>query len=174
MQLEATHEPPRIRATQGHSIHLEAPILLPVTSAEDVVVAMHITSPEALKVIQEDGFLRKMGRTHVHFATSPNLGRKNTWATCFLQLRIADALSDGIPLFRSTNGVLLCEGPLPVKYVDIVAGWDSVPPSACPLRDEPTPGQDGILDERDPAAQDSGRPDVQDPSDPANKRHRAG
>lgn len=125
VQLEAAHEPPRIRATQGHSVHLETPVHIPITSDGQVPAAIHITSAEAWETIKQDGHLRKMGRTHIHFATSPALARKNAWATCYLQLNVSDALADGIPLFLSTNGVVLCEGPLPLSYVDTVGGWPS-------------------------------------------------
>lgn len=114
------HVPPRVRATQGHSIALEAPILKPIVEASEVPVAVHLTKPETWKLIQEDGFLRRMARTHIHFATKPVLARKNNWASCFLQLKVQQALDDGIPLHLSSNGVLLIEGPLPVKYVNQV------------------------------------------------------
>lgn len=110
-----------MRATQGHSVQLAAPILTPVASADQVPHAMHITSKEAWRTIQQDGYLRRMKRTHIHFAPSATLGRKNSWATCFLRLKAAEALADGYQLFVSTNGVVLCEGPLPIKYVEEVA-----------------------------------------------------
>lgn len=117
LQVDMDHVPARIRATQGHSVSLQAPILQTVTEASVVPVAVHLTRPETWQLIQEDGFLRKMGRTHIHFATKPALARTNKWANCYLQLDVKQALDDGILLQLSSNGVLLVEGPLPVKYV---------------------------------------------------------
>lgn len=67
--------------------------------------------------MQRDGYLRRMKRTHIHFATKQTLGRKNSWANCFLKLDTERALADGVALYLSTNGVVLCEGPLAVQYV---------------------------------------------------------
>ena len=117
VQVELEHAPPRIRATQGHSFQLEEPVLTPITDPAQVAAAVHVTSKETWRVIQQDGFLRKMARTHIHFATKRVLARTNTWADCFLQLDVEQAVADGISLYMSTNGVLLCEGPLPVNYV---------------------------------------------------------
>lgn len=117
LQVDLDHHPPRMRATQGHTIQLEEPILKPITDPSEVAAAVHVTSKEIWKLIQQDGFLRKMARTHIHFATKLVLARANKWADCFLQLDVGQALADGVTLYLSTNGVLLCEGPLPVKYV---------------------------------------------------------
>lgn len=117
------HAPPRIRATQGHSIALERPVLRPVTQLSDAPIAIHLTSSETWQAIRQDGFLRRMARTHIHFATKPVLARKNKWANAYLQLDVQQALDDGVPLYLSSNGVLLVEGPLPVKYVQEVGGF---------------------------------------------------
>jgi 2'-phosphotransferase len=127
-QVELDHDPPRIRATQGHTVQLEEPVLTPVTDPTQVTVAVHVTSKETWKIIQQDGFLRRMARTHIHFATKPVLARANTWANCFLQLDVGQALADGVNLYLSTNAVLLCEGPLPVKYVKEIKGFEEGEP----------------------------------------------
>lgn len=108
---------PRIRATQGHSIALETPVLRRVNHQSEAPIAVHLTRPEAWQAIQQDGFLRRMARTHIHFATKPVLARTNKWANTYLQLNVQQALDDGVPLYLSSNEVLLVEGPLPVKYV---------------------------------------------------------
>ena len=123
MQLDEAQDPPRIRATQGHSVALDAPILRPVISVEDVADAVHVTSTEAWQLIQQDGFLRRMSRTHIHFATTRALARANRWATVCIRLRLHEALADGIPMFLSSNGVLLIEGPLPVKYLEVISDF---------------------------------------------------
>lgn len=120
-EVDMGHTPPRIRATQGHSIALETPVLQPVTQASEVPVAVHLTRRSTWDAIQQDGYLRRMARTHIHFATKPVLARTNKWADSCLQLNVQQALDDRIPLFLSSNGVLLVEGPLPVKYVTEVA-----------------------------------------------------
>jgi RNA:NAD 2'-phosphotransferase (TPT1/KptA family) len=81
---------------------------------------VHITSQDTWQKIQQDGYLRRMKRTHIHCATCASLARKNKWANCFLRLKVDQALADGVQLFLSTNNVVLCEDPLPVKYVEEV------------------------------------------------------
>lgn len=39
------------------------------------------------QAIQDSGELRRMSRTHIHFATQPNHLRANSWATVLLQVR---------------------------------------------------------------------------------------
>jgi 2'-phosphotransferase len=125
MQIDQAHRPPRIRATQGHSVHLAAPILTPVTSSTDVLAAIHVTSSAAWVAIQADGFLKRMGRSYIHFATAPTLARANRWANVFLKLDVDAALAAGFDLLLSRNGVLLCEGPLPVEFVSPVTGFET-------------------------------------------------
>jgi 2'-phosphotransferase len=44
--LDMESVPPRIRAAQGHSVHLEEPVFNPVSSSEEVSFAIHVTSKE--------------------------------------------------------------------------------------------------------------------------------
>jgi 2'-phosphotransferase len=44
--LDTESVPPRIRAAQGHSVHLEEPVFTPVSSSEEVTYAIHVTSKE--------------------------------------------------------------------------------------------------------------------------------
>jgi RNA:NAD 2'-phosphotransferase (TPT1/KptA family) len=56
--------PPCIRAVQGHSVQLAAPHLTPVTAAEDVPFAVHITSQENWAAIQvQHGSIKRRGAT---------------------------------------------------------------------------------------------------------------
>jgi 2'-phosphotransferase len=123
VQINEGVQPPVVRATQGHSVQLEKPILQVIGSSDEVAEAIHVTRQDTWQAIQQDGFLRRMNRTHIHFATSPSLARSNKWANCFLRLKVAEALHDGVLLAQSTNGVILCAGPLAVKYVEEVAGF---------------------------------------------------
>jgi hypothetical protein len=54
--LDDSVDPPRIRAAQGHSVPLEAPVLEPVTDAAAVPLAIHITSAEGWEAIQVRGW----------------------------------------------------------------------------------------------------------------------
>mmetsp|Transcript_35605 Transcript_35605/g.79125 ORF Transcript_35605/g.79125 Transcript_35605/m.79125 type:complete len:247 (+) Transcript_35605:133-873(+) len=118
--LDTTTQPPRIRAAQGHSVQLEAPLLTAVKDAATVPIAVHVTSKEGWQGIQDSGELRRMNRTHIHFATKQHHMRKNTWANVFLQLDLAAALAAGHGFVLSANDVLLCEGPLPVQFVSLI------------------------------------------------------
>jgi 2'-phosphotransferase len=122
--LDETYEPPRIRATQGHTVQLETPLLVRVTSAAKVIMAVHATSEQGWESIQQRGELCRISRCHIHFATRPQHLRKNQWANVFLLLKLDDALNAGYTFMLSTNDVLLCEGPLPVQYVQYVSYED--------------------------------------------------
>ena len=118
------YEPPRVRATQGHTYELSSPILHRITAAEQAPVALHVTAGQTWRDIQTDGCLRRMARTHIHFATRPALARSRAPADrVWLQLDVAAALRDGVEVWQSTNGVVLVEGPLPIGYVAVVDGF---------------------------------------------------
>ncbi|KAG2433476.1 hypothetical protein HYH02_012594 [Chlamydomonas schloesseri] len=119
--LDDTTSPPRIRAAQGHSVELAEAVLEPVTAASQVPVAVHVTGAEGWSAIQSSGELRRMKRTHVHFATAPHHLRVNKWAEVYLRLDLQAALDSGLQFGLSSNGVLLCEGPVPVALVKQVA-----------------------------------------------------
>lgn len=118
-ELDDSSSPPRIRAVQGHSILLAQPLLEPVHSA-GARLAVHITSEEGWAAIQASGELRAMSRTHVHFATEPRHLRRNAWASVLLRLDVPAAIEAGHQFFTAANGVLLCPGPLPVRFVQRV------------------------------------------------------
>lgn len=61
--LDESHQPPRIRAAQGHSVTLSDPQLTPVTDAAAVPVAVHATSQAGWQAIQASGELRRMSRS---------------------------------------------------------------------------------------------------------------
>ena len=97
------------------------------------------------EAIQKSGELSRMKRTHIHFATLPGHLRQNQWATVHLQLNLEvgrqpclatsfpphtgwlhlvcaqGALSAGHKFHKSSNSVLLCEGPLPAHFVKCVS-----------------------------------------------------
>eukprot|EP00775_Hariotina_reticulata_P004669 gene4669-4922_t len=120
--LDELSDPPRVRAAQGHSVVLAAPVLQPITDASSIPCAIHATSKDSWDAIQASGELRRMQRTHIHFATQPDLLRNNRWAAVKLKLKLAEALAAGRQFFLSTNNVLLTEGPLPVEFVEEMEG----------------------------------------------------
>ncbi|KXZ44296.1 hypothetical protein GPECTOR_70g527 [Gonium pectorale] len=127
--LDDSVTPPRIRAAQGHTVELAEAVLEPVEDANKVPVAVHVTSNSSWEAIKSSGQLLRMKRTHIHFATQPHHMRKNKWAEVFLRLDVQAALEAGHKLSMSSNGVLLCEGPMPVELVskveldDLPEGW---------------------------------------------------
>jgi RNA:NAD 2'-phosphotransferase (TPT1/KptA family) len=110
-----------ISATQGHTILLKDPILTPVTSAAMIPYAIHATSSENLEKILKSGFLLRMKRNSIHFATViEHLTNKNK-KTSFLKLKLDEALDAGHKFMLSSNNVLLCEGPLSVNYLKVIS-----------------------------------------------------
>lgn len=70
-----------------------------------------------LEAIQKTGEIRRMARTHIHFASESHHMRTNAWANVLLKLNLEKALKEGYKFFRSSNGVVLTEGPIPVKLL---------------------------------------------------------
>ncbi|KAL4449428.1 hypothetical protein ABPG77_007072 [Micractinium sp. CCAP 211/92] len=108
---------PRVRAVQGHSVPLKNPLHDPICAPEEVPLALHATSPENWEQIQRSGELRRMHRTHVHFASEPRHLRGNDWASVLLQVDLRRAIEAGLPFCRAANGVVLSEGPIPVQFL---------------------------------------------------------
>jgi 2'-phosphotransferase len=69
-----------VRATQGHSIAISSENLLTPLSLENCPAeVVHGTFPKAWGLIKATGGLKRMGRTHVHFATGlPGEGGKTS------------------------------------------------------------------------------------------------
>lgn len=88
-----------------------------------------LTWPGAPCRTQESGELRRMSRTHIHFATEGRHLRRNRWAQVLLRLDVAATLAGGHELALAANGVLLAEGPVPVAFVrrieraELPQGW---------------------------------------------------
>lgn len=118
--LDDSTQPPRIRANQGHTVSVQELELQPITDAGQVPFAVHVTGKQGWEAIQQTGELRRMSRTHIHFASKPCHMRTNTWATVMLKLDLERALNEGIKVWRSSNGVVLAEGPIPVKLLSLV------------------------------------------------------
>lgn len=102
-----------IRAQQGHSHSAGnaidmSQVLTKITTPMPYCV--HGTSHSAYKSIKLQGISR-MGRTHIHFASSPHATsgfRKHS--QILVHIDMAKAMEDGILFFQSGNGVILSEG----------------------------------------------------------------
>ncbi|GAA5885575.1 hypothetical protein JCM6882_007478 [Rhodosporidiobolus microsporus] len=112
-----------IRANQGHSVKVEALELKPVEKPEDVPVMVHGTYFRLWPAIEKEG-LKVMTRNHIHCAVGlagdegVTSGMRNN-CDLFIYLDVPLLLSDSIPLYTSTNNVVLTagvDGVVPPKY----------------------------------------------------------
>ncbi|TNY20009.1 putative tRNA 2'-phosphotransferase [Rhodotorula diobovata] len=112
-----------IRANQGHSVKVEALELKPVEKAEDVPTMVHGTYFRLWPAIEKEG-LKVMTRNHIHCAVGLAgedgvvSGMRNN-CDLFIYLDVPQLLADGIPVYTSTNSVVLTagvEGVVPPKY----------------------------------------------------------
>ncbi|KAM6307738.1 tRNA 2'-phosphotransferase 1 [Podargus strigoides] len=117
--------PLRIRANQGHSLPVPALELTPLRTPEALPPTLAHGTRRRLWAPIRAGGLRPMGRLHIHLA--PGLpGDPGVRSGMRPDSEIAividgpRALADGIPFFRSANGVILTPGGpggcLPPKY----------------------------------------------------------
>lgn len=106
----------QIRACQGHSFHLKTPILQKFTQEmiETYPFIIHATTLKAWIQIQQDGYLSKMNRTCVHFATKSEQLRDRP---ILLQLDIQKALLDNLPIYLSSNYVVLSLENISTDYL---------------------------------------------------------
>ncbi|KAJ7663832.1 KptA family-domain-containing protein [Mycena polygramma] len=101
-----------IRANQGHSMPEISIDLKPITSANEIPMAVHGTSVNAWKVISKQG-LSRMTRNHIHLAQGV-VGdvisgmRKSSQVLVFID--VARALNADIKFCISSNGVVLTPG----------------------------------------------------------------
>lgn len=106
---------PLIRANQGHSLQVPELELMPLETPQDLpLMLVHGTFWQHWPSIRLQG-LSCRGRTHIHLATGlpgdPGVisgMRPNCHVAVFINGPLA--LADGIPFFRSANGVILTPG----------------------------------------------------------------
>lgn len=109
-----------IRARQGHSIQIiKDPGFTPITSIEDIDrLAIHGTYMELLHTLLASPGISRMARQHIHM-TTPDIvfnGKKGTQSgvrydtDLFIWVNLQKVLALGLPLMRSSNGVILCPG----------------------------------------------------------------
>lgn len=119
-----------IRANQGHSITLINPEKLLNKLNPDELRSLpcivHGTYLEAWNSIQTQKGLKKMNRTHIHFASGlpDDTGvvsgmRKNCGV--YIYINALKCATDGIDFYMSDNGVILTDGiansgVLPIEY----------------------------------------------------------
>ncbi|KAM8815127.1 tRNA 2'-phosphotransferase 1 [Rhynchonycteris naso] len=104
-----------IRANQGHSLQVPELELTPLETPQDLPeMLIHGTFWQPWPSIRLQGLSRR-GRTHIHLATGlpgdPGVIsgiRPNCEVAVFINGPLA--LADGIPFFRSANGVILTPG----------------------------------------------------------------
>ena len=123
-----------IRANQGHSLAVASEgLLTPLPEDNLPEVVVHGTTHSAWHLIVSTGGLKKMGRTHVHFASGLPAGFRSVVETesgeggdeavqpqvisgmrnsssILVFLDIKKALEAGIKFWLSENGVILSEG----------------------------------------------------------------
>ena len=125
-----TIESSKIRCNQGHGIYVPVPDLetieITLANIDEAGVCAHGTTQEALTKIKESNKLDRMDRYHIHFAekmpNDPDLksGMRDSSEVIIL-LDVEKCLKDGIPLRKSTNGVILSigkgdTGAIPSEY----------------------------------------------------------
>lgn len=115
-----------IRANQGHSLEVASENLLtPITEENLPSVVVHGTTHAAWPQIVATGGLKKMARTHVHFASglpagfksedhdagaAPVISGMRNSSSVLVYVDIKKALEAGVKFWRSENGVILSEG----------------------------------------------------------------
>lgn len=114
-----------IRANQGHSIPLSSESLqLTPLLPQDLPIAVHGTFYPSYEAILASGYLSRMTRNHIHFATAESgvvSGiRHNAEVLMFVDIRRA-VEEGGLKFWMSANGVVLtegdAEGKLGLEYV---------------------------------------------------------
>ncbi|GJN89066.1 hypothetical protein Rhopal_002040-T1 [Rhodotorula paludigena] len=112
-----------IRANQGHSVKVESLELKPVKSAEEVPTMVHGTYYRLWPAIEKEG-LKVMTRNHIHCAVglagdSQVISGMRANCDLFIYLDVPQLLADGVPVYTSTNNVVLTggiDGVVPPKY----------------------------------------------------------
>jgi len=114
-----------IRANQGHSLEVASENLLtPITEETMPSMVVHGTTHAAWPQIVATGGLKKMARTHVHFAsglpagfksddtdtTAPVISGMRNSSSVLVYVDIKKAVGAGIKFWKSENGVILSEG----------------------------------------------------------------
>lgn len=105
-----------IRANQGHTLRAldDEALLVEVTDPAELPVCVHGTQRRHIGAIRRQG-LSRMARNHVHFAAGlPGAGGvisgMRSTSEVLIYLDVPAAMSAGLRLYRSANGVILTPG----------------------------------------------------------------
>ena len=108
----------KIRANQGHSIQVD----VEPRKVQPSQYLYHGTAARFLPTIRTDG-IRKMNRQYVHlspdYQTAVAVGRRHGSSVVVLRIEAEAMAQDGMPFYRSTNGVWLCDY-VPSEYFCVV------------------------------------------------------
>jgi len=121
----------RIRANQGHSLAtVDQLALTRITDPAAVPCVIHGTYKRFWPAIKASG-LQKMSRNHVHCAkgmpgSSGVISGMRSDCDVFIHIDAARFIADGLELFESANGVILC-AEIPPRYFRAVLGRDGKP-----------------------------------------------
>ncbi|KAG9653547.1 phosphotransferase KptA/Tpt1, partial [Aureobasidium melanogenum] len=115
-----------IRANQGHSLEIASENLLtPITEENLPTTVVHGTTHAAWPLIVATGGLKRMTRTHVHFASglpagfksegkitnaAPVISGMRNSSSVLVYVDIKKAMEAGVKFWKSENGVILSEG----------------------------------------------------------------
>ncbi len=106
-----------IRASQGHSVEVD----LALTETPPPETLYHGTGAQTIAAIQREG-LRRMRRHHVHLSadipTARIVGARHGVPAVFA-VAAGEMARDGIPFYRSDNGVWLVEAA-PPRYLRLI------------------------------------------------------
>ncbi|ELP92035.1 tRNA 2'-phosphotransferase, putative [Entamoeba invadens IP1] len=128
--IEGDGQDMKIRANQGHSIDVKVD-MKKIETPEDYPIVIHGTYLKNISEILKKGLL-KMGRLHVHMAKAlpQHIGKQMSGMRSNCQLviyvDIKKAMGDGLVFYESSNGVVLCEGPIDKKYFQKIVKYPSL------------------------------------------------
>jgi RNA:NAD 2'-phosphotransferase (TPT1/KptA family) len=108
-----------IRATNGHSVSLRAPIMYKLSDGNSFPWAVHGTTNASWIQIQKYGGLSRMNRDYIHFAVDKKHFRPDSQIEIYLYLDIITMLTVGHELYVTTNGVLLSIEDIPLEFLSI-------------------------------------------------------
>ena len=121
-----------IRANQGHTIRLENPDLEEITldNLDQYPIVLHGTYFSSWEKIKHGNALKRMNRTHIHMAQGlfgqvKSGVRKDIEVIIYIDL--PKAINDGLKFYKSSNDVVLCQGPISVIYFKHVLTKDLEP-----------------------------------------------
>jgi len=98
----------KIKANQGHTVHIENLDLEEIKSPEEIPVVVHGTDLGAWRMIQSSG-LSRMKRNHIHFAAGKFgdagvISGMRQSSEVLVYVDVPKAMSNGVKFLRSPTG----------------------------------------------------------------------